>query len=100
MATATTITISTRTPVTFPSSTQGSKGRSDRLATRRANPLVGVAARVAAGVIGVVLGVAIGLVSAGFDTTRLLLAVGAVALGLGWVIALATYSPLTARHRR
>lgn len=60
----------------------------------------GAAAWALAAVVGIVLGIAIGLVSAGFDTTRLLLAVGAVALGLGWLIALATSPFVVGRTRR
>lgn len=54
------------------------------------SPLVGLVARIIAGVTGALLGLAIGLASAGFDTTRILLAVGAFALGVGWFIALVT----------
>jgi len=81
-ATAPRITISTTPPIAAGTS----------LASRSAtgNPFVGLVARAIAGVTGALLGVAIGLVSAGFDTTRLLLALGAVALGIGWLIALAT----------
>ena len=80
-ATAATITIST-TPLTGSglSLTRHSMSRS---------PRVGLIARVVAGITGALLGLAIGLVSAGFDTTGLLLAVGALALGVGSLIALA-----------
>jgi hypothetical protein len=80
-ATAATITISTTPPI-------GSGVSLERRSPNR-SPLVGVVARVIAGMTGVLLGLAIGLVSAGFDTTRLLLALGAVALGVGWLTALA-----------
>ncbi len=62
------------------------------------NPLVGLVARIVAGITGVLLGVAISLVSAGFDTTRILLAVGAVALCVGWVVALLTDSTTNPRY--
>ncbi len=68
--------------------------------TRNVNPFVGVVARVVAGLVGVLLGVAIGLVSAGFDTTRLLLALGAVALGIGWLVALVSDRTGTPPSRR
>lgn len=64
------------------------------------NPSFGAAAWVLAAVVGIVLGIAIGLVSAGFDTTRLLLAVGAVALGIGWLIAVLTSPSVIDRARR
>ena len=79
-----TITIST-TPICAAHGTESS-----RPLTRRStggSPVAGWIARVVAGVIGVLLGLVIGLVNAGFDTTRLLLALGAVALGVGSIIA-------------
>ncbi len=92
---STTITIST-TPALTPARTPAmtSYGVAPR------SSLVGVVARVAAGLVGLLLGLAIGLVSAGFDTTRLLLALGGVALGLGWLIALITSAPVTSRGGR
>ncbi len=74
---------------TTPLVASGGLGPGTRLRgrSRNASPFVGLVARVVAGLVGVLLGVAIGLVSAGFDTTRLLLALGAIALGIGWVVA-------------
>lgn len=63
-------------------------------------PAFGAVAWALAAIVGIVLGIAIGLVSAGFDTTRLLLAAGAVALGLGWLIALVTSPFMAGRTRR
>lgn len=91
-ATATRITIST-TPSVRSGTSLGSRSTNQ-------SPLVGVVARVTAGVTGALLGLAIGLVSAGFDTTRLLLASGGVALGIGWLIALVTGPTVTSAHRR
>ena len=89
-ATAATITISTA-PLT------GSGVSLARLSTSR-SPLVGLVARVVAGITGALLGLAIGLVSAGFDTTGLLLAVGALALGVGSLIALSPGQTATDRR--
>ena len=91
-ATSATITIST-TPLI------GSGASLERRSPNR-NPFVGVVARVIAGMTGVLLGLAIGLVSAGFDTTPLSLAFGAVALGLGWLTALATGPATTSPNLR
>lgn len=61
---------------------------------------VGVVARVIAGITGAVFGLTIGLVSAGFETTRLLLLVGAAALALGWFFSVVTDRPHAAARRR
>lgn len=74
--------------------------RPDAATNSLARGAVGGAAWVLAAVVGIVLGLAIGLVSAGFDTTRLLLAAGAVALGIGWLIALVTSPSVVGRIRR
>ena len=91
-ADAATITIST-TPLI------GSGSSVARRATDRTR-LVGRAARVIAGMTGVLLGLAIGLVSAGFDTTGLLLAVGGAAVGLGWIFAVVSGRAAISADRR
>ncbi|MGB3734902.1 MAG: hypothetical protein WA964_08105 [Ilumatobacter sp.] len=90
-ATAATITIST-TPMIESGTSIG------RCAVAR-SPLVGLVARVVAGITGALFGLAIGLVSAGFDTTPLLLALGAVALGVGWIVAVLTGGSATSQGR-
>lgn len=104
-AAATAITIST-TPLlragSNPLLREGSNesGASPRRRSSRCNPLVGLVARGIAGITGALLGLAIGLVSAGFDTTRLSLVAGAAALGFGCLIALVADRADTSTNRR
>jgi len=97
-----TSTSSTTTPTQMTISTTPSIESGTSLGSRstRRQPLVWSAAGVIAGVTGALLGLAIGLVSAGFDITRLLLGLGAVALVIGWLIALVTSPATTAASRR
>lgn len=87
-----TITIST-TPMMTPTT-----ALADRMSQRHS--AVGVLARVIAGITGSLLGIAIGLVSAGFDTTRFLLVVGAAALALGWFFSVVIDRPNSSARRR
>lgn len=93
------ITISTSTPPPV----EHLPGSARTLGQRSSAPVdsaFGALAWVLAAVVGAVLGIAIGLVSAGFDTTRLLLAAGAVALSFGWLMALVTRPSAVGRTRR
>ena len=100
MTTATADPAATGTPITI--STTPSIGCGTSLTSRSItrSPAVGVVGRVVAGATGAALGLAIGLVSAGFDTTRLLLGVGVVALTFGSLVALVTGPTVTSGPHR